>query len=209
MKLKRWIALALTAVMAFTMLTACGSSNGVSGSLSNNEINSLLEDVGSDIEVETDSSLNNAVRAAARTVVSTGSTSAVTQTVSDNMGWSIANIFTDFIRNLLNGGGLLGTEASYGVTYAIEESRLLSNTGTGILGSLGSNRDKIVKLGDINTPEKFAAAQILLVDGTIGQLDEASNGIIRFTYNVSGCKAKTENGTTYWIFAAQVTVHLL
>lgn len=66
MKIKRWIALVLTAVMAVSVLTACGGSgSNVSGYLSNNEVNSLLETAGSEIAVVNDPSLNNAVRNAA------------------------------------------------------------------------------------------------------------------------------------------------
>ena len=41
MKIKRWIALVLTAMMAVSVLTACGGSGGgtgVSGSLSTNSV---------------------------------------------------------------------------------------------------------------------------------------------------------------------------
>ena len=211
MKCKKFLALVMTAVLSVSMLAGCsGGGGGVSGSISTNQVNDLLEDVGSDIEVEVNSKLNNAVRAAAQNIAKTGSTGSANREVSNAMGWSIGNVFGDLIRNFLNGGALLGSQTKYGMTYVVEESRLENNTGSsGLLGMISSNKDKINKLGQIDEPEEFAAALVLGVDGTVGQLDELSNGLIRFTYNVSGSKAKTEDGTVYWVFGAQVTANVL
>ena len=52
--------------------------------------------------------------------------------------------------------------------------------------------------------EKYAAALVLAVDGTVGQLSDLSNNIIGVSYNVSGTKATAPDGTVYWVFAAQV-----
>lgn len=77
MKMKKFVALALAAVMAVSVLAGCGGGSGVSGSVSTSQVNNLLEDVGSDITVSSDSTLNNAVRNAAREIVSTGSISSL------------------------------------------------------------------------------------------------------------------------------------
>lgn len=211
MKMKKFVALALAAVMAVSVLAGCGGSgSGVSGSVSTSQVNSLLSKVGSDIKVTTDSSLNNAVRAAASEVASTGSTASVYSSVSKSMGWSVANNISSAIGSFIASGGMLGFDMSYGSTYIIEESRLESNTSAGgIWGSLGTNRDKINSLGAINDPEKFAAAMILVTDGMINRLSVVTNNLIRFTYNVSASKAKTQDGVVYWVFATQVNVHAL
>ena len=72
MKCKKFLALVMSAVLSVSMLTACGGgSSGVSGSVSNSQVNSLLADA--EIQVDTNSSLNVAVRNAAKKVVETGS----------------------------------------------------------------------------------------------------------------------------------------
>ena len=95
MKIKRWIALVLTAVMAVSVLTACGSSSGASGYLSNNEVNALLDTAGSDVQVVNNSTLNNAVRNAAAEVASSGSTSSVDKSVRNAMSWKISDILSN------------------------------------------------------------------------------------------------------------------
>ncbi len=211
MKIKKFVALALAAVMAVGVLTACGGGgSGASGSVSTSQVNSLLSKAGSDIKVTTDSSLNNAVRAAASDVASTGSTASVYSSVSNKMGWSLLSNISSAIGSFISSGGMMGIDMTYGSTYIIEESRLESNTSAGgIWGSLGPNRDKINSLGEINDPEKFAAAMILVTDGMVNPLSTVTNNLIRFTYNVSASKAKTQDGVVYWVFATQVNVHAL
>ncbi len=209
MKMKKFVALALAAVMAVSVLTGCGGGSGASGSLSTNKVNSLLSEAGSNIKVVTDSSLNVAVRSAAEDVASTGSTSSVNRIVSDKMGWSITGAISNALKDLFNGGLFLGIDTVYGTTYVVEETRLESSTGSGVLGSFGTNSDKIGKISPIDSPEKFAAAMILAADGSIGQMSSLTNDVVRFTYNVSASKAKTEDDTTYWIFGLQVTMHIL
>lgn len=210
MKIKKFVALALSAVMAVSVLTACGGGSSTSGSLSNNKVNSLLSGVGSDIEVTNDSALNNAVRSAASEIASSGSISAVNSTVSKNMQWSITDNISKAIKDFISSGGLMGIDMKYGTTYVIEESRLKTNTSAGgIWTSLGTNKDKINQLGNINEPEKFAAAMVLVADGMVSRVSDVTNNWIRFTYNVSATKAKTPDGVVYWVFATQVNVHAL
>ena len=61
-------------------------------------------------------------------------------------------------------------------------------------------------MAPINTPEKYAASLVLAVDNVVGKLTDLTNGAIRTTYSVSGTKAKTADGTVYWVFAAQITI---
>lgn len=207
MKIKKLLALALSAVMAVGVLTACGGGgSSVSGSLSNNEVNRLLKSVGSGITVENDTKLNNAVRSAASEITSSGSTSSVQSTISSNMKWSINSNISNAIKNFISSGGLMGIDMSYGSTRVIEENQLKTNTSA---GGIWSSVDNISSLEPINTPEKFAAAMVLVEESKNGWISSATNNVIRFTYNVSASKAKTSDGTVYWVFAAQVNVHLL
>ena len=207
MKIKKLLALALSAVMAVGVLTACGGGgSSVSGSLSNNEVNRLLKSVGSGSTVENDTKLNNAVRSAASEITSSGSTSSVQSTISSNMKWSISSNISNAIKNFISSGGLMGIDMSYGSTYVIEENQLKTNTSA---GGIWSSVDNISSLEPINTPEKFAAAMVLVEESKNGWISSATNNVVRFTYNVSASKAKTSDGTVYWVFAAQVNVHLL
>lgn len=207
MKIKKLLALALSAVMAVGVLTACGGGgSSVSGSLSNNEVNRLLKSVGSGITVENDTKLNNAVRSAASEITSSGSTSSVQSTISSNMKWSINSNISNAIKNFISSGGLMGIDMSYGSTRVIEENQLKTNTSA---GGIWSSVDNISSLEPINTPEKFAAAMVLVEESKNGWISSATNNVVRFTYNVSASKAKTSDGTVYWVFAAQVNVHLL
>ena len=209
MKFKKVLALALSAMMAMSVLAGCGGGGGgVSGSLNINEVNGLLGDVGSDIRVERDNKLDDAVRDAAAEIASTGSTARADSIVSNTMKWSLSNFVGSAWNDFVNGGGVMGMTVRYGRTYVIEESRLEENSGAGILGAVNPNRGTIGKLGDVNTPEKFAAAQVLIVDGSVGQVADWTNDLVRFEYNVSAKKARTDNGT-YWVIAAQVTAKIL
>ena len=73
MKWKKWIALALSAVMAVSMLTACGGGGGVTSTLSASRVENQLKEVNADIELTTDSNLNRVVRAGAEKLAETGS----------------------------------------------------------------------------------------------------------------------------------------
>lgn len=209
MKIKKLAALALAAVMAASVLTACGGGSGASGSVSTSQVNGYLDDVGSDINVTTDSSLNNAVRTAASNISAGGSISAAYSTVSSKMNWSVESNFIGAIRKYIASDGLTGLNMSYGSVQVVESEDLQRGVSMGILGAMGTNGDKIAKLGELNTPEKVSAAMILKIDGMIGTLSDMSNNLVRFTYNASATKAKTQDGTVYWVFATQVNVHAL
>ena len=209
MKCKKFLALVMSAVLSVSMLAGCsGGGGGVSGSLDLNQVDDLLEIAGSDIHVERNNKLDNAVRDAAERIVSTGSTSGADRVVSNAMEWSLNNFVGNAWNDFVNSGGVMGVDMAYGRTFIIEESRLASNTGAGILGAINANSGMINKLKPINTPESFAAAQVLIVDGSVGQLQDLTNDAIRFSYNVSAKKARTEN-ETYWVIAAQITAHVL
>ncbi|OUQ36137.1 hypothetical protein [Faecalibacterium sp. An122] len=205
MKMKKFVALALAAVMAVSVLTGCGGSGGVSGSVSTSQVNNLLEDVGSDITVSSDSTLNNAVRNAAREIVSTGSISSFDRSVRNSMGWTAQSIASSILNQILGGLGIVGPSVTFGLTSVVEENQLKTNTGAGGLASyIGANSSKVTAMAPINTPEKYAATLVLAVDGTLGLLSDITDNHIRMTYNVSGTKATAPDGTVYWVFAAQI-----
>lgn len=207
MKIKKFVALVLAAVMAVSVLTACGGSSGVSGSVSTNQINTLLKGVDSDITVSNDSTLNNAVRNAAREIVSTGSAGAFDRSVRNAMGWTAQSIAGSLLNQILNGLGIIGPSVTFGLTSVVKEQDLKANTGAGGLASyIGTNSGKVTALAPINTPEKYAATMVLAVDGTVGVLSDVTENRIRTTYNVSGTKATAPDGTVYWVFAAQVKI---
>ena len=56
MKLKKWLAVALSAVMAAGVLAGCGGG-GTGGSLSLSNVNGLLSDAGSSVTVTPDEAL--------------------------------------------------------------------------------------------------------------------------------------------------------
>lgn len=211
MKIKRWIALVLTAVMAVSVLTACGGGGGggtgVSGSLSNSQVNSLLKTAGSDITVTNDSTLNNAVRNAAREVAASGSTSSVDRSIRNAMGWKASNVVSNWVNQFLGSLGILGPDVALGVTAVVKAEDLESNTGSGGLASfIGSNSSKISSIAPINTPERYGATLVLSADSGVGWLSDVSENKIRTTYSVAGSKATTADGTVYWVFAAQIQI---
>lgn len=205
MKCKKFLALVMSAVLSVSMLAGCGGgSSGVSGSVSNSQVNSLLADA--EIQVDPDSSLNVAVRNAAKKVVETGSPNSFANSVATEMRWRPQDILGNLLSQLLN-GLIVGPNVTFGLTSYIEEDRLVTNQGSGsLVGQVGSNAGYVRDMAPINTPEKYAASLVLAVDNVVGKLTDLTNGAIRTTYSVSGTKAKTADGTVYWVFAAQITI---
>lgn len=207
MKMKKFVALALAAVMAVSTLTACGGSSGVSGSLSSNKVESQLKEVDVEIDLTIDSHMNNTVRSAAEELANGSSQSAVRNKIIKDMSWDPLSIIQNAWNQLLNGLGILTPKASFGLVQIVDAQQLETNQGAGGLASMvGAHRDKVAAMAPINTPEKYAAALVLAVDGTVGQFSENENSRVNVSYNVSGYKVKDQNDKYYWIFAAQVTI---
>lgn len=207
MKMKKFVALALAAVMAVSTLTACGGSSGVSGSLSSNKVESQLKEVDVEIDLTIDSHMNNTVRSAAEELANGSSQSAVRNKIIKDMSWDPLSIIQNAWNQLLNGLGILTPKASFGLVQIVDAQQLETNQGAGGLASMvGAHRDKVATMAPINTPEKYAAALVLAVDGTVGQFSENENSRVNVSYNVSGYKVKDQNDKYYWIFAAQVTI---
>lgn len=207
MKIKKWIALVLAGVMAVSILTACGGGSGVSGSLSTSRVESQLKSVGADIELTTDSHMNNVVRAAAQDLAKGSSQGAVRNKILNEMEWDPASILKNAWNELLGGLGILTPRASFGLVQIVDAQQLESNQGAGGLASaVGAHQNKVAAMAPINTPEKYAATLVLAVDGTVGQISEVTNSRVGVSYNVSGYKVQDQSGDYYWVFAAQITI---
>ena len=207
MKIKKWLALALSAVMAVGVLTACGGGGGVKSTTSENRVEAQLDEGGVDIRLTPDTTMNNVVRAAAKNLASGSSQSAVRSTIMREMKWGLAGQLENAWNQLIGGMGILTPHASFGLVGVISSDQLEANQGEGLLASyIGQHRDKVSKMAPINTPEKFAAALLLGVDGTIGMLSDVTNDAVGVHYNVCGYEVADPNGNDYWVFAAQITI---
>ena len=209
MKLKKWLAVALAAVMAAGMLAGCGGG-GTGGSLSINQVNRLLADVGSDVTAQSSELLDNAVKTAVDAMETDGtfSTQKAMESIDDTLG-----VFSI---------DLTGIKAAS--AYVITEDELESGINAAALARFFEVNIDTGKMGDLAVVEsanEFAAAAVLAADTLVHQyLTESSirqyvqneelasqlvalleNGIT-FTYYVSAQRT-TYNGVTYWVFGAQ------
>ena len=209
MKLKKWLAVALAAVMTAGMLAGCGGG-GTGGSLSINQVNRLLVDAGSDVTAQSSELLDNAVKTAVDAMETDGtfSTQKAMESIDDTLG-----VFSI---------DLTGIKAAS--AYVITEDELESGINAAALARFFEVNIDTSKLGDlavVDSADEFAAAAVLAADTLVHQyLTESSirqyvqneelasqlvalleNGIT-FTYCVSAQRT-TYNGVTYWVFGAQ------
>ena len=209
MKLKKWLAVALAAVMTAGMLAGCGGG-GTGGSLSINQVNRLLVDAGSDVTAQSSELLDNAVKTAVDAMETDGtfSTQKAMESIDDTLG-----VFSI---------DLTGIKAAS--AYVITEDELESGINAAALARFFEVNIDTSKLGDlavVDSADEFAAAAVLAADTLVHQyLTESSirqyvqneelasqlvalleNGIT-FTYYVSAQRT-TYNGVTYWVFGAQ------
>ena len=209
MKLKKWLAVALAAVMTAGMLAGCGGG-GTGGSLSINQVNRLLVDAGSDVTAQSSELLDNAVKTAVDAMETDGTFSTQKATESVNSTLNLPSF------------SLTGVKA--GGAYVITEDELESGINAAALARFFEVNIDTGKLGDlavVDSADEFAAAAVLAADTLVHQyLTESSicqyvqneelasqlvalleNGIT-FTYYVSAQRT-TYNGVTYWVFGAQ------
>ena len=210
MKLKKWLAVALAAVMTAGMLAGCGGG-GTGGSLSINQVNRLLVDAGSDVTAQSSELLDNAVKTAVDAMEADGdfSTDKAMESIDDTLGV--------FSIDLMTGIKAAGA-------YVITEEELERGINAAALAQIFNVNIDTGKMGDLAVVEsanEFAAAAVLAADTLVHQyLTESSirqyvqneelasqlvalleNGIT-FTYCVSAQRT-TYNGVTYWVFGAQ------
>ena len=209
MKLKKWLAVALAAVMAAGMLAGCGGG-GTGGSLSINQVNRLLADAGSSVTVTSDDALDSAVRSAVAQMKEDGAFSTLDATESVNSTLNLPSF------------SLTGVKA--GGAYVITEDELESGINAAALARFFEVNIDTGKLGDlavVDSADEFAAAAVLAADTLVHQYltestirqyvqDEALaeqlaaliEAGVDFEYAVSA-RRTSHDGVTYWVFGAQ------
>ena len=103
-KIKKLLALALSAVMAVSMLTACGGG-GKAGSLNLGEVNSVISEYGGETRVKNSNTLNNALRSVADTLQKNGTytTDAGTAALEEIRGYPIQENGNNWVREVSGG----------------------------------------------------------------------------------------------------------
>ena len=209
MKLKKWLAVALAAVMTAGMLAGCGGG-GTGGSLSINQVNRLLADAGSGVTAQSSELLDNAVKTAVDAMETDGtfSTQKAMESIDDTLG-----VFSIDLTGIKAAGAYVITEEELerGINAAALAQIFDVNIDTGKMGDLAV----------VDSADEFAAAAVLAADTLVHQyLTESSirqyvqneelvsqlvalleNGV-DFTYHVSAQRT-SYNGVTYWVFGAQ------
>ena len=209
MKLKKWLAVALAAVMAAGMLAGCGGG-GTGGSLSINQVNKLLVEAGSDVTAQSSELLDNAVKTAVDAMETDGtfSTQKAMESIDDTLG-----VFSI---------DLTGIKAAS--AYVITEDELESGINAAALARFFEVNIDTSKLGDlavVDSADEFAAAAVLAADTLVHQYltestirqyvqDEALaeqlaaliEAGVDFEYAVSAQRT-SHDGVTYWVFGAQ------
>ena len=207
MKCKKFLALVMSAVLSVSMLAGCGGGGGVKDTLSTTRVENQLEAVNIDINLTPDSHMNNVVRAAAKKLAGGSSRSAVTNQIMNEMDWDAASQLKNVWDQILGSLGILTPSVSAGLVQIVSSDQLAANQGAGgLLSMVGKHRQEVTKMAPISTPEKFAAALLLGVDGTVGMISDATNDIVGVSYNVCGYEVEDPNGNDYWVFAAQITI---
>lgn len=214
MKLKKWLAVALAAVMAAGMLAGCGGG-GTGGSLSINQVNKLLVEAGSDVTAQSSELLDNAVKTAVDAMEADGdfSTDKAMESIDDTLG-----VFS------IDWTGIKAAGA-----YVITEEELERGINAAALAQIFNVNIDTGKMGDLAVVEsanEFAAAAVLAADTLVHQYltestirqyvqDEALaeqlaaliEAGVDFEYAVSAQRT-SHDGVTYWVFGAQATAYL-
>ena len=209
MKLKKWWAVALAAVMTAGKMEGWGGG-GTGGSLSSNRVNRLLADGGSDGRAQSGELLDNGVKTDVDAMETDGtfSTQKAMESIDDTLG-----VFSIDLTGIKAAGAYVITEEELerGINAAALAQIFDVNIDTGKMGDLAV----------VDSADEFAAAAVLAADTLVHQyLTESSirqyvqneelasqlvalleNGIT-FTYYVSAQRT-TYNGVTYWVFGAQ------
>ncbi|OUP28050.1 hypothetical protein [Faecalibacterium sp. An192] len=197
MKAKKWMALALSAVMAVGMLTGCGGGGTASNrsAMTVSQVNSALRKVDSEAKAKTLDDLNEAVEATADYMLSRG--------VRD------ANTLLGFIAAER---GYREDSTKYGTAFVVSDKELeagvsASSAASAIASQVGLSVDiaKIEELGTLDSPEKAAAAVILGVDEGLKQWsDNPFFNIGNVTYAVSGRKVTMPNDAVYYLIVVEM-----
>lgn len=201
MKMKKFVALALAAVMAVSVLAGCGGSSGVSGSLNTSQVNNLLDKAGSDITVTAPSSFKSAVKSTAEELVKAGTvknSAAATTKINTKMGEPSF--------------GLMFTSGRFSMAYILSEREIeAGGQASSMAAMLGLSGTNFGNLGWVDTPEGVAAAIVLGIDGGIETyinrfLNVLPGGAkVDADYAVSASKMYDSNDVAYWLIGVEVS----
>lgn len=196
MKAKKWMALALAAVMAVGMLAGCGGGTaGNRSSMNVSQVNSALRKADSEAKAKTLDELNKAVEETAEYMLSRG--------VLD------ANTLLGFIASER---GYREDSTKYGTAFVVSEEELeagvsASRAASAIASqvSLSADTAKIEEIGTLDTPEKVAAAVILGVDEGLKKWSNSPFfNIGNITYAVSGRKVTLPSDAVYYLIVVEM-----
>lgn len=111
MKMKKLLALALSAIMAVSMLTACGGG-GKAGSLDLGEVNSVINEYGGETRVKNSNTLNSALRNVADILQKNGTytNEAGTAALKEIRGYPIQESGSNWVREV-SGGTIVISDA--------------------------------------------------------------------------------------------------
>lgn len=194
MKLKQWIALALSAVLAVGMMTGCSSTVPNQSAMAVYKVNSALREAESEVKAKSVEGLNDAVKSAADYMVSRG-------VLDENtlLGYIAAE--RGYRSSSKYGAALVVSEAELegGVSASRASEAIASQVGLSADGSV------IGKLGALDTPEKVAAAVILGVDEGLKQyVGMPLVNIKNITYAVSGRKVTLASDQVYYLIVVEM-----
>ncbi|OUN37672.1 hypothetical protein B5G28_10225 [Faecalibacterium sp. An77] len=200
MKMKKFVALALAAVMAVSVLAGCGGG-GSGGSLSTSEVNSLLHKAGSDITVTAPSDFKSAVKSTAEELVKAGTVK--------NSALATTKINTKMGEPSF---GLMLTSGRFSMAYILSEREIeAGGQASSMAAMLGLSGTNFGNLGWVDTPEGVAAAIVLGIDGGIETyinrfLNVLPGGArVDADYAVSASKMYDSNDVAYWLIGVEVS----
>lgn len=203
MKIKKWLALALSAVMAVGVLTACGGGGG--GSLNTGEVNSMIAKAGSDITITAPSELKNAVNSTAKELAQSGAyrnSLVATTKLNNKMGTPAF--------------GLMLTSGRFCMSFILPERDIeTGGEASAMAAMLGLSKTEMGNLGWVDTPEGVAAAIVLGIDGGIDKYINQFLSIfpakasVKAKYAITASKMTDSNDVSYWLFGVEISASWL
>lgn len=199
MKAKKWMALALSAVMAVGMLTGCGGTGSAGrSSLNTSSVNSLIREADSKVRVSSDAELNAAM----------DETIALMEQGGMGKNGESLHSYLIGVRNYKSGSNRKG--ASFVLTESELEAGISADWIASVVNTQTNYSVSTTQAGaiaPIDTAEKVAAVAVLSVSEQLDPIVEQIGG--KCTYNVSGKTLKTKDETVYWLISIEIVVDKL
>lgn len=199
MKAKKWMALALSAVMAIGMLAGCGGTGSAGrSSLTTSSVNSQLKAADSKARVSSDTNLNAAMD---ETIV------LMDQGSMGKNGESLHSYLIG-VRNYKSGSNRKG--ASFVLTKSELEAGISADWIASVVRTQTGYQTDAAQAGGlapIDTAEKVAAVAVLSVSEQLDPIVEQIGG--KCTYNVSGKTLTAKDETVYWLISIEIVVEKL